>query len=381
MKKLLVIHNSYRNVGGEDIAVNNELSLLDKHFEIKKLIFSNQIKSPYKQSFYFLINKNFESSKKLQNIINEFKPDYAYVHNTWFKASTNIFKILERNNIKTLVKLHNFRFDCTKSFLSSKHLNGDDRCGACGFSKRGSGNFNKYYEDSYLKSLIVNTYGRKYFKILKNKDIKILTLTEFHREYLENLGFNKQKIFVHRNFIDADKKNFNYNSKSDYIVYAGRISEEKGVEDLIKSYLSLKDLTYKLKIVGNGPAYRYLKEKYMSIEFLGEVENESSKEIIRNSRAVVTATGLFEGQPTLLCEASTLGVPSVFPRNGGIGEFFEADYKLSFESGNKDDLKSKLTLLNSSEILNTISSTNYQYLNNLLNEHDYISNFERILNE
>ena len=76
-----------------------------------------------------------------------------------------------------------------------------------------------------------------------------------------------------------------------------------------------------------------------------------------------------------------MGVPSVFPRNGGIGEFFETDYKLSFESGNIDDLKSKLALLNSSEILNTISSTNYQYLNNLLNEYDYISNFERILNE
>ena len=57
----------------------------------------------------------------------------------------------------------------------------------------------------------------------------------------------------------------------------------------------------------------------MSIEFLGEVENESSK-IIKNSRAVVTATGLFE--PTLLCEASTLGVPSVF-QNGGIGEFLK----------------------------------------------------------
>ena len=63
MKKLLVIHNSYRNVGGEDIAVNNELSLLDKHFEINKLIFSNQIKSPYKQSFYFLINKNLSDRK------------------------------------------------------------------------------------------------------------------------------------------------------------------------------------------------------------------------------------------------------------------------------------------------------------------------------
>ncbi len=381
MKKLLVIHNSYRNVGGEDIAVSNELDLLDKYFEIKKLIFSNQINSPYRQSFYFLTNRNFESSKKLQNIINEFKPDYAYVHNTWFKASTDIFKILEKNNIKTLIKLHNFRFDCTKSFLSSKHLNGDARCGACGYSKSDSGKFNKYYEGSYLKSLIVNRYGKKYFKILKNQDITILTLTEFHREYLGNLGFNKQKIFVHRNFINADIKKLNYNPKSDYIVYAGRISEEKGVEDLIKAYLSIKNPTYKLKIVGNGPDYRYLKEKYMSVEFFGEVENESSKEIIRNSRAVVTATALFEGQPTLLCEASAMGVPSVFPRNGGISEFFETDYKLSFESGNMDDLKSKLTLLNSSEILNTISTTNYQYLNNLLKEKYYISNFERILNE
>ena len=53
MKKLLVIHNSYRNVGGEDIAVNNELSLLDKHFEIEKLIFSNQIKSPINKVFTF----------------------------------------------------------------------------------------------------------------------------------------------------------------------------------------------------------------------------------------------------------------------------------------------------------------------------------------
>ena len=30
--------------------------------------------------------------------------------NTWFKASLGIFKILENRKIKTIVKLHNFRY-------------------------------------------------------------------------------------------------------------------------------------------------------------------------------------------------------------------------------------------------------------------------------
>ena len=36
MKKILVIHNKYREIGGEDIAVENELTLLKKLFIVKK---------------------------------------------------------------------------------------------------------------------------------------------------------------------------------------------------------------------------------------------------------------------------------------------------------------------------------------------------------
>ena len=44
--------------------------------------------------------------------------------------------------------------------------------------------------------------------------------------------------------------------------------------------------------------------------------------MINESKAVVTATKLYEGQPTLLCEASVSSVPSIFPDYGGISEFF-----------------------------------------------------------
>ena len=47
--------------------------------------------------------------KLLEEKVNKFKPDYVYVHNTWFKASVGIFDILEKYQIPTLIKLHNFQ--------------------------------------------------------------------------------------------------------------------------------------------------------------------------------------------------------------------------------------------------------------------------------
>ena len=44
MKKLLAIHNNYRQQGGEDIAVLNELELLENNFQVKTLFYENKIK-------------------------------------------------------------------------------------------------------------------------------------------------------------------------------------------------------------------------------------------------------------------------------------------------------------------------------------------------
>ena len=96
MKNILVIHTKYRSTGGEDIAVDNETEFLKKSFNIKTLYYSNEIKNYFLQFIYFLINRNFESEKKLNNVIKEFNPDFVYIHNTWFKGSNGIFKFLNK---------------------------------------------------------------------------------------------------------------------------------------------------------------------------------------------------------------------------------------------------------------------------------------------
>ena len=63
MKKILLVHTSYQNLGGEDVAVENEITLLKNHFEVETLIFSNNVKMYFSQFIYFIFNKNFKSMK------------------------------------------------------------------------------------------------------------------------------------------------------------------------------------------------------------------------------------------------------------------------------------------------------------------------------
>ena len=59
--------------------------------------------------------------------------------------------------------------------------------------------------------------------------------------------------------------------KEDYIVYAGRISDEKGVLELIENFLIVNFRNIKLKIIGEGPGLKDLKNQFKNdkVVFLG----------------------------------------------------------------------------------------------------------------
>jgi len=385
MKKILVIHNKYREIGGEDIAVDNEVNLLKDKYIVEELYFSNNFKNYFIQAVYLIINKNFQSLRLVEKKLKEYKPDVVYIHNTWFKISPAIFKTLKKyEGFEIIVKLHNFRFFCTKSYFSKVHLNNKLICEACGMKKNKFQIFNKYFYDSYIRSLIATRFGKKYYKILKSQKIKILTLTNFQKSFLIDLGFDQNKLFVHRNYIDSSNiQKYEFDLNETYIVYAGRISEEKGVEDIIEAYVSLNKPSFGLKVIGNGPQKKYLVEKYSgckNLSFLGTLDNNIVKDIIGKSMAVITGTHLFEGQPTFLCEASLMGVPSIFPDNGGIKEFFPKDYKLTYKNNNKQKLIDNLNKLDLQKNIEEIGIENRIFISKLISKEAYFESFNKVIN-
>ena len=209
--------------------------------------------------------------------------------------------------------------------------------------------FNKYYQNSYLKSFFGILYGKKIYRLILSGDLNLLVMTNFHKKFLVKLGVKPENIDTFSNPISYKNTN-EYNQISNYLVYAGRVSQDKGVEELIKAWIKADVSNLSLKIIGDGKMLNELKEKYIlpNIKFLGLLSHEETLELIKNSRGVVTATKMYEGQPRLLCEASINGIPSLFPDFGGMGEFFPRNYTFKFEQFNYESLCEKLKLFEKS---------------------------------
>jgi glycosyltransferase involved in cell wall biosynthesis len=346
VKKILIVHNFYKEFGGEDSNIYEEIDFLKKKYEILFFYEENKKALNVYDLFSFILRSNIKTNKKFVDTINDFNPDTVYIHNTWFKINLGIFKILKKKKIKGILKIHNFRYKCGKHLTAKKHINPDARCHACGFEKPFLSFFNKYYSESLLKSIFLYFYSLKYIKILKHYPLTLVVLNEFHKRKLISQGINEDKIQVIYNPI-----NFENNisvEKSLSLVYAGRISKEKGVEEVITSWMNSRVSHFTLYIIGEGNLKTTLEKKYnnKNLHFLGHLPNEQVLDYIRNAKAVVTATKLYEGQPRLLCEASSLGTVSIYPSFGGMDEFFPKLYKYSFKQFDYQDLERKLNLLN-----------------------------------
>lgn len=383
MEKLLIIHTRYIERGGEDIAVDNEVNFLKNFYNVEVLFFQNIRPRKISDILGLITSDNYQSEKILSEKINKFKPDFIIINNLWFKGSIGILKYCLKNNLNTSIKLHNYRYSCTRNYSSVKHLNGNKICPACGLEKTKVRVFNKYFQESIIKSLLAINFSRKFIKLLENKSLKILTLTNHHKNHLIDLGIDTSRIFLQPNPLSQDSKALNLQSKRlNQVVYAGRISHEKGLIQLLESWNKLEDNKCKLVLLGEGPLLKKIK-KYNSknLEVKGYVNNSEVLQIISQSKAVVTATKLLEGQPTLLCEASILETPSLFPDAGGIKDFFPNNYKYTFKQYDYEDLFEKLKIIALNPYDTPQGKKNREHLFKLLDNNELHLSLNEALNK
>ena len=73
-----------------------------------------------------------------------------------------------------------------------------------------------------------------------------------------------------------------------------------------------------------------------------------------------------------------LGINSVYPRNGGIVEFFPEDNPFSFEVNSTKDLLDKFSLLQNSELVESQSNENFRHIEKVLSKENYLNSFREI---
>ena len=123
----------------------------------------------------------------------------------------------------------------------------------------------------YLKKILFIplslTYG--YLKWFHGPTHKTLVNTNSQIEELSSIGFKNLVLWsraIDRNIFYPRKKL----SNKDYLLYVGRISKEKNLED----FLNLDTIKQKI-VVGSGPMLNEYKKNYRTVEFVGpKFENE-----------------------------------------------------------------------------------------------------------
>lgn len=353
--KVLLVHNSHRSgsSSGDDTVFRSESDLLISHGH--KVICFNPSNDEFdngsllrKISLVVQIPWSFSSSRLICNIIRREKPDLAHIHNIFPLISPSIYHVLKEERIPVVQTLHDFRFLCAMAFF----LRDGRICEECKensvFRSVRHGCFNGSRIQTIPVAIMLKLH--QYIKTFKEKIDAYICLTESQKKLFIGAGFDEQKLFVKPNFVHSLSNTTWVNiNNGDYVVYIGRLGEEKGLKTMIKAWQALLDIP--LKIIGNGPFEETAKKMVrafgiQNIEFLGYRSHDECMEILKGSRFLIMPSIWHETFGLVIVEAfacfkpviaSNLGAMADLVRNGVTGYLFE--------TGNAAELAAMVRLL------------------------------------
>jgi len=348
--KVLLAHDFYQNFGGEDSIALREKDLLEQnrtevHFYSRD---NNEIKDyTFLQKLRFIprtIYSGFTVSS-VEEIIREFNPDVAYTHNIFPLISPSIYRVLDSKAVPSVQNVQDFRWLCPNGLFYIK----DRVCERC----KGGAYWNavRYccFRNSYLLSgLYATAIGVNRAVGLLNKISAVVCATQFSKQKFIEAGIDENRLYIKPNFIDTSNIEPAFGT-GNYIVFLGRLSQEKGLWTLIRAFEKMRDI--QLRVVGTGPLEEslrtYVKEKNLiNIKMEGFKRGSEKTDLLKNALFMVFTSEWYEHFPIVILESFATGKPIVTSRLGNMPFIIENGKSgLHYEAGEEDDLIEKVKTL------------------------------------
>lgn len=265
---------------------------------------------------------SFANYKKMIYAIDDFKPDLIHVNNFQRQLSSSIIKAANDRNIPVVFTAHDVQAICPAITMIDNDKNVCELCMNGKYFNCVKKSCNK---GSKAKSLIGALEGYYYRnKKVYSKGIDyIITPSEFYRTKFIEDGINSNHIEAIHNFIIASDYNVE-TEIGDYALYFGRLSKEKGINNLIKAFAKCKNGS--LYIAGEGPEKdnieRFIKDNKLSkrVKLLGFLNKEQMTDTIRKARFIVVPSIWYENCPYSVMETLAIGKPVIGANIAGIPE-------------------------------------------------------------
>jgi len=360
--KILLIHNYYQQLGGEDQVFKDESKLLkDRGHEVVRYAVHNEdvckigkidlaIKSIWSREQY----------QRLRNLLRREHPDVAHFHNTLPLISPAGYWGAKAENVAVVQTLHNYRLICPGSLFfrnakpcedcKEKFIPWPAVIHAC-------------YRQSRSATAVVAgiLIIHRLLRTWKDKVDVFIALSDFSRRKFIQARFPIKQIEVKPNFIEVSSKLTDLTIKSNVsghldeklknrtkregALFVGRLSWEKGIETLL---LAMKNVGphFHLTIAGDGPLAPLIRtagDGDKRISWLGRQCIQEVYRLMFESKVVVFPSVCYEAFPLVIIESFAMGTPVIVSKIGALSEIVDhGSTGLHFTPGDADDLAKKM---------------------------------------
>jgi glycosyltransferase involved in cell wall biosynthesis len=248
-----------------------------------------------------------------------FSPDVVHVHNLFPNFGRRWLADVQAPIVTTV---HNFRFVCAAGTL----FRGGRVCTDCPDGRPWSALRHRCYKASAAATapLVIAQRGGPARDPLLARAERVLCVFPRQRRLLERAGIARDRIVAWSNFLPSRlEPRGDVRSRARGCVYAGRLTEEKGVVDLVGSWAGEVPLT----VVGDGPLRPVVERAAANrnVSVVGQVPRAEVLRLVRSSAALALPSRWPEVMPLTAIEALACGVPIVAHRGSDAAETVVAD--------------------------------------------------------
>ena len=268
--------------------------------------------------------------------LEHFQPDIVHCHNIYGRLTTAVLDQARQRDIPTVLTAHDQKLVCP-AYLA---LRSGQPCQLCV-----DGNYWRClrwrcHKNSLPGSLIytVESYANRWFGKY-NAVSRFLCPSNFLRESLIRSGVDEHRAVYHPNALPASEYDPKFTAGG-YILYAGRLSEEKGLRTLLRAALRLP---LPLRIAGAGPLEEELSSEIarrrLPVTLEGHQSGETLRELFREAAFTVVPSEWFENASMAVLESFACGKPVLATAIGGNPELvIEGETGSLFPAGDADAL-------------------------------------------
>lgn len=359
--KILQVNNHFHLRGGSDTVFFNEIDLLSgAGHEVVPFASASHKNRPSAYDRFFPDSvetrrprardtlrffRNRDAARQLEALIREEGPfDVAHLHIYYGKLTPSILPVLAAAGIPVVQSLHDYKLACPVYTLQR-----DGRlCDLCVEGSSLNVLRHRCKDGSLVRSAVMFT---EHHLSRIQGDVRLvdrlICVSAFQHSVFRRAGLPADKLTVLHNSVDtAGIRPFSGNRKAEHLVYIGRIEESKGLPTLLDAVEATGD---RLIVAGTGGWEEALRRRAAAnpaVDYRGFVSGENLWALLRDARAVVVPSVVFDICPMSVLEAKAAGTAVVGADIGGIPELIEDGVDgVLFEPGSTTGLVAALRRL------------------------------------